>query len=144
MQADAAADSLLALMRAALPGVQVSPGSPAEDQQGDEAVWIEELDSDFEWRSLGLHPGNRSEQIAIKVVIHTYRSGESQQAAQAAARSRCTEIERAIEEEAVGATGDLNATVTFALVSRIRRRDRAADKGWGRRSELTITATNYP
>jgi hypothetical protein len=144
MHADVAADALVDLIRAAVPGVQVSPGLPAEDQQGIEAVWIEEVDSEFEWRALGTHPGNRSEQIAIKVVIHTYREAEDQQSAQAAARARSTEIERAIEEQAVGTTGDLNATVTFALVSQISRRDRASDNGWARRSELTITATNYP
>lgn len=144
MQADRAADALVDLIRAELPEVQVSRGTPAEDQQGLEAVWIEEVDSDFDWRALGTHPSNRSEDIAIKVIVHAYRAAENQQEAQRLARERSTEIERAIEEEAVGGTCDLAGTVLNARVSKIRRRDREADKGWARRSELTITAKSYP
>jgi hypothetical protein len=152
MQADRAAAAFVELCETHLPGkgglfksaVRVFPGPPAGDQPLDQAVWIESDESEYDWRALGLHPGNRDERIALEVVINAYRERSTQAAAQAAAREAAAAIERAIEEHVLGDTCDHGGVVTDARVAKSSRTYVGAPEGWARRTTLTIVANHHP
>jgi hypothetical protein len=142
--AEQAADAFLELAQAQLQDIEIFPGPPAGPAPERQVLWIEESESEYEWRTLGVHPGNRSEATKLTVHLAVYRQAESHRAAQAAARAAAAEFEEQIEQHVLGDTCDLGGVVTDARVSKATRTWTADADGWTRHVVLEITANNYP
>lgn len=139
--------ALLAAIATQLPTVQINPADPGEDKRLKESIWVESVESEFEWRSLG-RPAthgtrNRTELIRIELVVHVYREGADQIVTAAAAKTRAGEILVEIEQ-ALEADFSLASTVTHALVTRWLTRPVAQGQGWAIDGRVTVEATNHP
>lgn len=136
-----------ALLTTALPTVQVRAFPCGENQDPRECVHLDGSESRFEWRSIGAAARNRTEDIAIEVVIHTYREGPDQRTAGAAAIARCEEllelVETAVVADPAGAF-TVGGTVTMARISAWTVRPVPREKGWACEGRATLTANNIP
>lgn len=139
--------ALLAAIRAQLPGVQVMAVDPAKNRALREAVWIDGIDSVFEWRSLGAQPAfstkNRTEEIRVDLRVHVYREAPDHTDAAAAALARAevlfSEIEQALETDV-----SVASTVTHGKVSVWSLTPVKAEEGWAIDGRITVEAVNHP
>src|SRR5688500_12506953 len=90
---------LLAAIRTQLPNTQVSVASPGEDTELRESVWIERIDTEFEWALLGPPAVNhRKEILGIDLVVQVYREAADQTDSSEAVLERADEILDQIED----------------------------------------------
>jgi hypothetical protein len=130
-----------------LPTVQVLPGPPGENEDPRECVYFEDLESEFEWRSLGTGTqllSNRTESLQVTVIARVTREASSHLTAFTDANSRMDEIVEAIElaiaqEPTIGGAANV-----AARVSSVRRTPTPVQSGWSITATLDITGTNYP
>lgn len=135
--------AFVATVSAALPGVTVSPIPLGEDEPLAESVYVAGTSSEFDWRCIGPRRTNRSEDVALEVVVQVFRHHDDQRQAGAQALARADELLEAVEL-AVADGLDLDGTVTHARVSRWSVDPRARSDGWSVVGTLRVEAQNFP
>lgn len=138
--------NLTAALSAALPSTQVSAGPPGENEAIEESVYLTDISSTFEWRSLGVSTQllrNRTEQLTANVRARVYREAPNQQHALADAEARMDEILEAIEG-AVAPDPTIAGAISYGLVESVTRSATPADRGWIVTAAVRVTGTNHP
>lgn len=135
---------LVAMLQAApaLAGIEVTRTQPGEDQALAEAIWVDRIDSRFDWRGLGPLDSNRSETLLVDVGIDAYREAPRQLDASAEAVDRVEELLDVIETT-IAADPTLNVGAT-ALVRFTAVTARPRQSGWLAQATCRIEIKNYP
>lgn len=129
-------------------GVSVSQFSLGEDTPLREAIWVERVESVFEWRSLGrpaTHGArNRTEELTIDLRAQVYREGPRQSDAGQVALDRMDELLAAIEQAYVTTGFVLNTAATHGKPSRWSVESQPREKGWLVDARVSTETVHHP
>lgn len=139
--------ALAALLTTGLPGVRVAAFPCGEDSPLKECVHLGNTESRFEWRSIGRAANNRTEDIEIDIVVHTFREASDQRDAASAAVTRCEEllelVETAVVTDAAGAF-TVGGTISQGRISGWTVRPLPRDSGWACIATARMSGRNHP
>jgi hypothetical protein len=135
--------NLVAAISGELPAVQVLPGPPGENQATEETVYVDQISSTFEWRSLGNLTTNRTEELSAVVRAIVYREAPDQMDALADADARMDEIVAAVES-AVAPDPTITGALSYGLLESADRSVAPAERGWIVTAVMRVTGTNHP